>query len=98
VAILVRHLEKPGGLVSASESLHFRSGYVVLGPSKEVGGHATGEYEEIILLIDGTADVVCGEETETIRAPAAVLIPPRTVHNVKNASVNLLKYVYITAV
>lgn len=82
-------------LVSLSDSHQLRSGYVLLEPGKEVGEHKTEGGEEILVVMDGTAEILCGGKAETVRAPAAVLIPAYTIHNVKNKSQDLLKYVYV---
>lgn len=95
MAKLVRRLEKPGALVSRSDSHQLRSGYVLLEPGEDVGEHKTEGGEELIIVMDGTAEVFCGGETETVHAPAVVLIPAHTIHNVKNKSEDLLKYVYV---
>lgn len=95
MAILVRRLEKLGALVSSSDSHQLRSGYVTLEPGREVGEHETGGGEELIVLMDGTAEVSGGGETETVHAPATVLIPAHTPHNIKNKFKGPLKYVYV---
>jgi len=93
--LLARPLSKPGPLVSSSDSRQLVSGYVLLKPGKDVGEHETGGGEELLVLIEGTADVSLGGKAETVRAPAVVLVPARTSHNVKNRSKVPLKYVYV---
>jgi quercetin dioxygenase-like cupin family protein len=95
MAILVRRLEKPGALVSRSDSRQLRSGYVILEPGKEVGEHTTEDGEELIVIVDGKADVVSDGRTHVVEAPCVVLIPTNTIHNVKNKSEALLRYVYV---
>jgi len=95
MGVLVRGLGKPGTLVSASESRQLHSGYVVLEEGKEVGEHETGGGEELIVVIDGTAEVSFGTKSETAQAPAVVLVPAHTHHNVKNKSETPLRYVYV---
>lgn len=97
MALRVRRLEKPGALVSSSDSHQLRSGYVLLEPGEEVGEHKTEGGEELIVVMDGSAELLCGGEVETIHAPAVVLIPAHTLHNVKNKSKSPLKYVYVVA-
>jgi quercetin dioxygenase-like cupin family protein len=97
MTVLVRHLEKPGALVSSYDSHQLKSGYVLLEPGKEVGEHKTEGGEELIVVMDGSAELLCGGEVQTIRAPAVALIPAHTLHNVKNKSKSLLKYVYVVA-
>ena len=95
MAILVRSLREPGSLVSASDSQLVRSGLVVLEQGKEVGEHETGGGEELIVFMEGTAELVGDGETKTVRAPAAALIPAHTLHNVRNKSKVPLRYVYV---
>lgn len=97
MAILVRSLEKPGALVSPSHSHRLKSGYVLLESDEEVGEHKTEAGEELIVVMDGAAEVLCDGEARTICAPAVVLIPAHTLHNVRNVSENPLRYVYVVA-
>lgn len=97
MAPLVRRLEKPGRLVSRPDSLQFHSGYVVVEAGKEVGEHETEDGEELIVMVEGKAEVTSAGHATMAEAPCVVLIPPHTVHNVKNRSKTLLKYVYIVA-
>jgi quercetin dioxygenase-like cupin family protein len=94
MTVLVRRLEKPGTLVSRSDSHQLHSGYVVLEPGKEVGEHATEGGEELIVIVEGKAEVTSGGHAESAEAPCVVLVPAHTVHNVKNRSETPLKYVY----
>ncbi|MGP8125846.1 MAG: cupin domain-containing protein [Nitrososphaerales archaeon] len=92
---LVRRLEKPGTLVSRLDSQQLHSGYVLLDPGEEVGEHATEGGEELIVMVEGKAEVTSNGHAEAVEAPCVVLIPPHTVHNVKNKSKTPLKYVYV---
>jgi quercetin dioxygenase-like cupin family protein len=92
--ILVRPLKKPGAVVTPSDSKQIVSGYVVLEPGKEVGEHETGGGEELITLLEGTAEVSYEGKTKTVRAPAVLLTPAHTRHNVRNRSKKPVKYVY----
>ena len=95
MAILVRLLKKPGSLVASSDSAQIRSDYVLLEPGKEVGEHETGGGEELILVMEGTAEVSSGGKTETASAPSAVLVSAHSSHNVRNKTKVPLKYVYV---
>jgi quercetin dioxygenase-like cupin family protein len=92
---LIRRLEKPGTLVSRSDSSQIHSGYVVLEPGKEVGEHTTEGEEELIVMFEGKAEIVFNGQTEEVEAPCVVLVPAHTIHNVRNRSKALLKYVYV---
>lgn len=91
---MVRPLKKPGGLVSTSDSRQLVSGYIVLGPGKDVGEHETGGGEELITFIEGTAEFSFGKRKKVVHSPAVVLTPAHTLHNVKNNSKKPVKYVY----
>ena len=96
--MLVKRLQKPGTLVSRSDSHQLHSGYVVLGPGEEVGEHSTESGEELIVMIEGKAEVTSAGRAETVEAPCVVLMPAHTIHNVKNKSETLVKYVYTVVV
>lgn len=96
-ARLIKRLERPGALVSASDCHQLRSGYVLLKPGEEVGEHTTGEGEELILIMEDAADITSSGKAETVRAPASVLVSAHSVHNVKNNSEGALWYVYVVA-
>ena len=95
MAIIVRSLREAGSLISASDSQLVRSGFVLLEQGKEIGEHETGGGEELIVFMEGTAELVGEGETRTVRAPAAALIPAHTSHNVRNKSIVPLRYVYV---
>ena len=61
---------------------------------EEVGEHATGDREELIVVVEGKGRVISGGHARAIEAPCVVLVPAHTVHNVRNTSKALLKYVY----
>jgi quercetin dioxygenase-like cupin family protein len=94
MAIVVKNLGEDGPLVSSSESRQIRSGLVWLERGDEVGEHETGNGEELIVVLEGSANVVGEGMTKTASAPAIVLIPPHTRHNVMNRSSKLLRYIY----
>jgi quercetin dioxygenase-like cupin family protein len=95
MSALVRRLQKPGTLVSRPDSHQLHSGYVILEPGKEVGEHTTEDGEELIVMVEGKAEIMSGGRAEEAEAPCVVLVPSHTVHNIKNRSKTLLKYVYI---
>jgi len=93
--MLIKHLERSGTVISTLDSEQLRSGYVVLEQGKEVGEHSTRDGEEILVLMEGTAEVTAAGETRAVPAPAVILIPANTSHNVKNQSGRSLRYVYV---
>lgn len=92
---IIRRLEKPGTLVSRTDSQQLHPGYVVLEPGKDVGEHTTENGEELIMMFEGKGEVVFNGRMEVVKAPCVVLVPAHTVHNVWNTSETLLKYVYV---
>jgi quercetin dioxygenase-like cupin family protein len=95
MAILVKSLRDAGSLVSDSDSKQIRSGLVVLERGKEVGEHETGSGEELILFLEGVAELEGERRTRTVHAPALALIPAHAAHNVRNVSKSPLRYVYV---
>ena len=95
-SVTVKKIEKPGKLLD-SESSHFRSGFVELAPGESIGEHSTKSGEEIIVILDGKAKVVCNGEESIAEARSLVLIPPNSKHNVTNDSEASLRYVYIVS-
>jgi quercetin dioxygenase-like cupin family protein len=95
MGLYVKRLGKPETVVSSSQSSQLHSGYVVLEPGKEVGEHSTRDGEELIMVFEGKGEIVSERGNEKIEAPCIVLVPAHTVHNVRNTSKALLKYVYV---
>jgi len=92
---LTKNLKEVGSLVSGSDSKQIRSGFVVLEKGKEMREHETGGGEELIVFLEGKAELAIGREARTIQAPAVALIPAHTRHGIKNKWGALLKYVYV---
>jgi quercetin dioxygenase-like cupin family protein len=95
MAILIKSLRDAGSLVSGSDSKQIRSGLVVLEEGKEVGEHQTSSGEELILFLEGAAELEAEGRTRTVHAPAVALIPAHMAHNVRNVSKSPLRYVYV---
>jgi mannose-6-phosphate isomerase-like protein (cupin superfamily) len=82
-------------LISRSDSHQIHSGFAVSEPGKEVGEHTTEEGEELIVMIEGKAEIMSGGHAEEFESPCVVLVPAYTIHNVKNTAKAPLKYVYV---
>lgn len=93
--VFVRPIKETGTLVSSRDSGQLASGYVTLDPGSQVGEHETGKGEELIVLLDGTAEVVEDGRGQAVRSPSVVLVPAHTRHNVKNQGDGPLRYVYV---
>ena len=96
--MLIKKIGEAGRLVGRDDGHQFRSGCVVLKPGEEVGEHSTEKGEELIIILEGTARVIAADEAEDVDAPSLVVIPPHTIHNVKNESYKMLRYVYNVAI
>jgi len=80
------------------ETLTMRSGSVVLLPSKSVGRHNTGDYEEAVVVLAGRGEMRLADGTVLNLKPFVVAYcPPGTEHDVKNTGDEPLRYVYVVA-
>ena len=95
MTVFVKSIEEAGRLVSSPDSRQFHSGFVVLGAGAEVGEHETGNGEEMVVFLEGAAEVSYGGESRSASAPAVALVPAHTRHNIKNRSKDPVRYVYI---
>lgn len=83
-------------ILNSSQSLTTRSGLVTLQPGEEVGVHSTEKNEELILVLEGYAEVETEKlDRQKISNNNVVYIPPFTKHNVFNIGSQLLRYIYI---
>jgi len=90
----VHHFE----VLDSSRSLTMRSGLVTLQPGQDVGFHNTGRHEELIVVLQGDAEVEAeGLGRQKIADSHVVYIPPGTKHNVFNVGSQPLRYIYIVA-
>ena len=80
------------------ETLTMRSGSVVLLPSKSVGTHNTGDYEEAVVVLAGQGEMRLADGTVLRLTPHVVAYcPPGTEHDVTNTGTEPLRYVYVVA-
>ena len=80
---------KPYGLVS---------GLVTLKSKESIGLHNTQNKEEVLIILQGQAQVSSGKHSRIkVKKNFFVYIPPQTDHDLKNIGKTVLKYVYITA-
>lgn len=85
-------------LAGAPETRGMKSGYVCLQPGQEVGVHKSEAREESVVILEGSADIfIDGKLALVAHADHLIYIPPETVHNIKNSSEKILRYVYVTA-
>lgn len=76
-------------------STRLRSGSVVLAPGEDVGEHKTEGREEAIIILSGTATIVCEGLEAVVPAKTLAYIPPESVHNVFNKTSLPLEYIYL---
>ena len=80
------------------ETSTMRSGLVILAPGKSVGEHNTDNYEELVIILQGQADMrITGGETLRLAAGYAAYCPSHTEHDVLNTGTGLLRYVYVVS-
>ena len=86
-----------GCWLTPDDAAKIRSRCIVLGPGEAVGEHDTGEREEVIIVLEGTARAVVSGLEYDVPAGNAFFIGRDTVHDVRNDGGGSLKYVYCVA-
>jgi quercetin dioxygenase-like cupin family protein len=85
-------------ILTKAEALVLRSGMVTLKPGDNVGSHNTEDYEECIIVLEGSGEIeVEGLGRQKITARQAAYNPPHTQHNVYNTGDHVMRYIYIVA-
>ncbi len=88
---------KRGQLFSPPITKKIRSGFQILKPGQSVGEHTTGNREEIIIVLKGTAMLLANGKKQKVKANNIAYNPPRTLHNVTNCGKEVLQYIYLVA-
>ena len=73
------------------------SGFIILKKGESVGIHSTGKKEEIIIILEGKAQINIADKQSILKNKTMLYIPSNTLHNIKNINVCPLKYLYVTA-
>ncbi len=74
------------------------SGFVVLKKGECIGEHSTHGNEELIIILEGEAEVEAeGVGRKPVKKGEVAYNPPHTKHNVFNMKDGLLKYIYVVA-
>ena len=81
-------------LVKPPHSRLLKACRVILSPGEEVGEHKTEEREELIIVLNGTASLLKGNEVVELNEGDAHFIEQGLMHNVKNNSGRDLEYIY----
>jgi len=85
-------------LKEGSDTENIKSGFVVLKPQESVGEHVTEKREEVIIILDGQAQISCqGAEPITANKETVIYIPAEKKHDIKNIGDELLRYVYVVS-
>lgn len=75
-----------------------RSGVVSLEPGQAVGRHSTRSREELIVVLEGSGElVVDGGDTLRLAAGSGAYVPPEQEPDVVNTGTGPLRYVYVVA-
>lgn len=82
-------------LITPPLSERLKAGSMVLRAGEAVGEHITEDREEVLVILQGTARVMCGQDTLEAKAGELVFIPKNQTHNVINPAQEILRYVFI---
>lgn len=82
-------------LISPPLSERLKAGCTLLKAGEAVGQHTTENREEVLVILQGTAHVMIGQETQEVKQGHLIFIPKNQSHNVLNKTEEILKYVYI---
>ena len=98
----VRELDAGGELhlplLTEENASRMRAGMVTLGPGEECGRHSTEDYEELLIILEGSGEAELeGHGALAAAAGQVVYIPPGTFHNVRQRGDGPLRYVYVVA-
>ncbi len=95
VITLPKDSNKHFPILDSSRSVNMKSGLVTLQPGENVGSHNTGEREELLVILEGIAEVEAeGVAKQNVSVQSVVYIPPGNQHNVKNVGLTQLRYIY----
>jgi mannose-6-phosphate isomerase-like protein (cupin superfamily) len=85
-------------LGGAPESYRMRAGLIVLAPGDSVGRHSTQQNEEVLVVLEGSGEMVFGDGSKLPgHANSALYCPPETTHDVVNTGHAVLRYVYVVS-
>ncbi len=80
------------------ESVTMRSGAVTLQPGKSVGKHTTENFEELLIILEGSGAFILNEGRQLeMKVNTVLYCPPFTEHDVINTGSVPLRYIYVVA-
>jgi len=75
-----------------------KSGHVILRPGENIGGHTTGEREEVIIILKGNGEASIDKgNILKIDENVILYIQPETSHDIKNTGSAILEYIFVTS-
>ena len=85
-------------ILSPPTTVTIRSGLVTLLPGKNVGRHPTGDFEEVVIPLEGEGEMdVTGKGKTKFHYGQVLYAPPGTEHDVLNTGKKVLRYIYLVA-
>ena len=85
-------------LTGMPDSFKMRSGLIALAPGENVGKHSTKNNEELLVVLEGSGEMVFeGGSKLALSANSALYCPPDTGHDVVNTGSGVLRYVYVVS-
>lgn len=85
-------------LSDPGDSYLLKSGSILLKPRESVGKHSTEDHEELVIVLEGTGEMVLADGSRIpMHANSAAYCPPKTEHDVRNTGQAPLRYVYVVA-
>jgi quercetin dioxygenase-like cupin family protein len=85
-------------ILGKKNASRMRSGLVTLQSGGEVGSHNTEDYEELIVVLEGSGEVeTAGVGRRPLAYGQTAYNPPHTQHNVINTGTGILRYIYIVS-
>jgi quercetin dioxygenase-like cupin family protein len=82
-------------LLKPPVSRRLRSGYVTLVPGAAGEEHSTEDYEEVILILAGSAELHYESSVSMVHAAKLAYVPPHTTHFLRSLPAETLRYVYV---
>jgi len=85
-------------LEGAPRTVGMRCGRVVLKPGESAGEHTTGQYEEVLVILEGRGELWLKDFPSLAAEEGHLLyVPPEAIHDVKNTGKATLRYLYLVA-
>ncbi len=81
------------------DSQKLRSGFVALAAGEAGHSHSTDEYEEMLVILSGSGELVTEAHGNFPVTPHSIAyVPPHTTHFVRNTGTEILQYLYIVTI